>query len=74
MHTMKFYRRVIMSKCKCGGKLKSSYSQYPLGGWKCILFCSKSKWEVIGGGFGFSKRDAYKAAFDKLQKYEEKFK
>ena len=27
-----------------------------------------------GGGFSFSKRDAYKAAFDKLQKYEEKFK
>lgn len=62
-----------MSKCKCGGKLKSSYSQYPLGGWKCLLFCSKSKWEIYGGGFGFSKRDAYKAAFDKLQKYEEKF-
>lgn len=32
-----------MAKCNCGGKLKSSYSQYSLGGWKCILFCYKSK-------------------------------
>lgn len=63
-----------MSKCNCGGKLKSSYYQHLLLGWKCILFCYKSKWEVIGGGFGFSKRDAHKDAFDKLQKYEEKFK
>lgn len=63
-----------MRKCNCGGKLKATYGQYPLGGYKCLLSCSKSKWQVYGGGFGFTKRDAFKDAFEKLQKYEKQDK
>lgn len=62
-----------MSKCKCGGTLKSTY--YPLApfvmsGYKCILFCTKSKVEVIAGGALCTKRDAYKLAKEKLEKQE----
>ena len=64
-----------MSKCKCGGTLKSIY--YPISptvmsGYKCILFCTKSKVEVIGGGMLCTKRDAYKLAKEKLEKQENK--
>lgn len=64
-----------MSKCKCGGTLKSIY--YPIApsvmsGYKCILFCTKSKVEVIGGGALCTKRDAYKLAKEKIEKQENK--
>lgn len=64
-----------MSKCKCGGMLKSIY--YPIAptamsGYKCILFCTKSKVEVISGGILCTKRDAYKLAKEKLQEQENK--
>ena len=64
-----------MSKCKCGGTLKSTY--YPIAptvmsGYKCILFCTKSKVEVIGGGILCTKRDAYKLAKEKLEEQENK--
>lgn len=64
-----------MSKCKCGGTLKSTY--YPIAptvmsGYKCILFCTKSKVEVIGGGILCTKRDAYRLAKEKLEEQENK--
>lgn len=68
-----------MAKCKCGGTLKSTY--YPIApsvmsGYKCILFCTKSKVEVVGGGVLCTKRDAYALAKEKLEKQEnrEEFK
>lgn len=62
-----------MSKCKCGGTLKSTY--YPIAptvmsGYKCILFCTKPKVEVIGGGILCTKRDAYRLAKEKLEEQE----
>ena len=64
-----------MSKCKCGGTLKSTY--YPIAptvmsGYKCILFCTKSKVEVIGGGALCTKREAYQLAKEKLEEQENK--
>lgn len=63
-----------MAKCKCGGTLKSTY--YPIApsvmsGYKCILFCTKSKVEVVGGGVLCTKRDAYALAKEKLENSEE---
>lgn len=64
-----------MAKCKCGGTLKSTY--YPIAptvmsGYKCILFCTKSKVEVIGGGALCTKWDAYQLAKEKLEEQENK--
>ena len=59
-----------MSKCSCGGKLKSSYKQTMLGGWVCFLSCSKSKWEVYGGSLAHTKKEAYQMALEKLKKLE----
>lgn len=62
-----------MAKCKCGGTLKSTYySTAPsvMSGYKCILFCTKSKVEVVGGGVLCTKRDAYALAKEKLEKLE----
>lgn len=64
-----------MAKCKCGGTLKSMY--YPvaptvMSGYKCILFCTKSKVEVIGGGALCTKREAYQLAKEKLEEQENK--
>lgn len=55
-----------MTKCpNCGGKLKVSYYPTPIGGWRCVLFCDKSKYELIGGGIFYTKKDAYKDALEK---------
>ena len=61
----------MATKCKCGGKLKTTYYKHPLCGWKCIMFCDKSKFEVVGGGFFYSKRDAYTDAKMKIEQNEE---
>ena len=63
------------SKCPCGGKLKAIY--YPLtsmigSGYKCILYCDKSKFEVLGGGMLCSKKEACELALEKLKKLENK--
>ena len=61
----------MMTKCpNCGGKLKASYYPVPIGGWRCILFCDKSKYELIGDGIFYTKKDAYKDALEKLIKAE----
>ena len=67
--------RYTLSKCSCGGKLKAMY--YPLTpivgrGYKCILFCDKSKIEVLGGGMLCSKKEARELALEKLKKLEKK--
>lgn len=59
-----------MAKCKCGGTLKSTYYSSVMSGYKCILFCTKSKVEVVGGGILCTKRDAYALAKEKLEKLE----
>lgn len=65
--------RYSISKCTCGGKLKAIY--YPLtpkieSGYKCILYCDKSKIEVLGGGEFCNKKEARKLALEKLKKLE----
>lgn len=56
-----------MTKCpSCGGKLKASYYPVPIGGWRCVLFCDKSKYELVGGGIFYTKKDAYKDALEKI--------
>ena len=65
--------RSCISKCPCGGKLKAIY--YPItpiigSGYKCILYCDKSKFEVIGGGMLCNKREARKLALEKLKRLE----
>lgn len=61
----------MATKCKCGGKLKTTYYNYDyMPGYKCILFCDKSKCEVIGGGIFCSKKDAKLLALEKLERME----
>ena len=43
-----------------------------MSGYKCILFCTKSKIEVIGGGISCTKHEAYKLAKEKLEERENK--